>query len=191
MKHANTFSHTVSHHFGSPSSGNEWILCFTDKLTHLWRRWGNSGCFKLCTTSCRKTWVNKALFFQKALEGEPGLPYVGNKLLYQVKTNPHKSCSSFCWVGKTNSGKEVTPKEPFLKIFLPCAFHGCVQKKRACSLRMGCILLVPQGALHHVVQQQGAAPADQRRRCPERSGSSLGSGWPVAVQKRRRGRCGF
>lgn len=49
-KHANTFSHTVSHHFGSTSPSNEWLLCFTDKLTHFWRRWGNSGCFKMCTT---------------------------------------------------------------------------------------------------------------------------------------------
>jgi len=59
------------------------------------------------------------------------------------------------------------------------------KRKEEDSLRTGCILLVPQRALHLVVQQQGAAPADQRRRCPERSGSSLGSGWPVAVQKKR------
>lgn len=74
-KHAHAFSRTVSRRFGSRSSGNEWRLCFTDRLTHLWRRWGNSGCFKLCTKSCRKTWVNTVVYFKNALQ---------RSLVYQV-----------------------------------------------------------------------------------------------------------
>lgn len=57
---------------------------------------------------------------------------------------------------------------------------------RGYSLRMGCTLLAPQQAQRYVVQQQGAAPADQRRRCPERSGSSPGSSWPVAEPKKEK-----
>lgn len=68
----------------------------------------------------------------------------------------------------------------FLKFFFSSwNLPSMVEKKKSGdSLRKGCILLVPQGALHHVVQQQGAAPADQRRRCP-----NLGSSWPVAEKK--------
>lgn len=123
-KHANTFSHSVSHHFGSTSSGNEWWLCFTDELTHLWRRWGNFGCFKLCTTSCRKTWVNTVLFFFKAPQGEPGLPCVGMCWLYQVKTKPCRMCGS---PRETNISKVIL-KEAFFYLFI---FHpticGCVK----------------------------------------------------------------
>lgn len=43
--------------------------------------------------------------FLKALQGKPGLPCVGNKLLYQVKTNPCRGRASLRWAGKTSSGK--------------------------------------------------------------------------------------
>lgn len=60
------------------------------------------------------------------------------------------------------------------------------KENRGYSLRMGCTLLAPQQAQRYVVQQQGEAPADQRRRCPERSGSSPGSSWPVAERTKKR-----
>lgn len=63
-RHAITFSHAASHHSGLTASRKEWRLCFTDWLTHLVKMGGrDSACFKLCTTPCRKTWVNTVMFF--------------------------------------------------------------------------------------------------------------------------------
>lgn len=93
--------------------------------------------------------------------------------------------------------KEAFSKITFSSLLWPCAQVVCGKRgggtkkafppkeNRGYSLRMGCTLLAPQQAQRYVVQQQGEAPADQRRRCPERSGSSPGSSWPVAERTKK------
>lgn len=56
-----------------------------------------------CVQRSESTWWGKKK--KKTLQGEPGAPCVGNKLLYRVKTNPYWSRASVSWVCKTNSGK--------------------------------------------------------------------------------------
>lgn len=126
-KHAKTFSLAVSHHFGS---GKEWRLCFTDKLTHLWRRWGN-------------------LLVSKCVQHHTGRP---ESTPYSFFSESTSGTDRF-----TNNWKQIALSS---QSWSRQELHVAAKVTQGVySLRMGYTLVVPFGALHHVVQQQGAAPA--------------------------------
>lgn len=68
MKHTNTFSHAVSHHFGLTSSGNEWRLCFKDELTHL-EKMGEFCLFQTVYNIMQEDLSQHGIVFSKSTSG--------------------------------------------------------------------------------------------------------------------------
>lgn len=59
------------------------------------------------------------IVFWKSTSGEPGLPCVGSKWLYQVKTNLCWSCAWLRWASKTDSGIVIVKEAIFIFFSAP------------------------------------------------------------------------